>query len=176
MATWQIIALIVVAVIAAILIYAWTRPDTFRVARSTTIKAPPEKIVPLIEDFRAWTQWSPYENRDPNLKRTYGGAAKGRGATYTWEGNKNVGSGAMEILDSAPQKVRIKLDFFKPFEAHNIAEFTMVPAGDGTTVTWDMHGPNVFMGKLMGVFMNMDKMVGTDFERGLASMKAAAEK
>lgn len=176
MPTWKIILLVAAAIIAAILIYAATRPNSFRVQRSTTIKAPPEKIAALIDDFRAFGQWSPWEKRDPDLKRTFSGPPKGKGAVYAWEGNKQVGSGRMEILESSPQKVVIKLDFLKPFEAHNTAEWTMAPSGDATTVTWAMYGPSPFIAKLMGVFMSMDSMVGKDFEAGLASMKALAEK
>jgi hypothetical protein len=173
---WKTIAIVVAVAIAGILAYAWTRPDSFRVERKATIKAPPEKIVALIDDFRAWTQWSPWEKRDPELKRTYSGAPKGKGAGYAWEGNKNVGSGSMEVLDSSPQKVVIKLDFIKPFEGHNTTVFTLVPEGAATHVTWAMYGPSPFISKLMSVFMNFDTMIGKDFEAGLAAMKAAAEK
>ena len=118
--------------------------------------------------------WSPYENKDPAMKRTYGGAESGKGATYAWDGDKNVGSGRMEILEaSAPQKIVIKLDFFTPFEGHNTAEFTMLPQGDGTHVTWVMYGPANFMSKLIQVFMNLDNMIGKDFEAGLANLKTA---
>jgi uncharacterized protein YndB with AHSA1/START domain len=171
-----VVALLVV-LIAAILIYAATKPDTFTVQRQTSIKAPPEKIFALINDLRGWGAWSPYEKKDPAMKRTYGGAASGKGAVYAWEGNKNVGKGRMEITDtSPPSKIVIKLDFISPFEGHNIAEFTMQPRGDATTVTWAMYGPSPYMAKLMGTFMNMDRMIGTDFEVGLANMKAIAER
>jgi carbon monoxide dehydrogenase subunit G len=175
------IALIVLAVIAVgiagVLAYAATRPDDFRVQRSAAIKAPPEKIFPFINDFRQWGAWSPYEKIDPGMKRTYGAASVGKGATYAWEGNSNVGSGSMEILEApAPSKVVIKLDFSRPFEAHNIAEFTLVPNGDGTDVTWSMHGPVPYFAKLIHLFLNMDKMVGGQFATGLANLKAAAEK
>jgi len=176
MATWKLVLIVVAIVIAAILIYAWTRPDSFRVQRSIVIKAPPEKIVALIDDFRAFGQWSPWEKRDPDLKRSFSGPPRGKGAKYAWEGNKQVGSGSMEILEASPHKVVTKLDFLKPFEAHNTAEWTLVPAGDSTTVTWAMYGPSPYMTKLIGVFMSMDSMVGKDFEAGLASMKAIAEK
>ena len=111
------------------------------------------------------------------MKRTYSGAASGRGAVYAWDGNKNVGSGRMEILEaSAPSKVVIKLDFIKPFEGHNTAEFTMLPQGDATNLTWVMHGPTPFMMKVMHVFINMDRMIGKDFEAGLANLKRLTEK
>jgi hypothetical protein len=171
-----IIGVVLVACVAAVLAYAATKPDTFTVQRTASIKAPPEKIFTLINDFRSWGQWSPYEKLDPELKRTYSGAPSGKGAVYAWEGNSNVGAGRMEILDApAPSKVTIKLDFFRPFEANNTAEFTMVPQGDATTVTWAMRGPNLFIGKVMSVFINVDRMVGKDFETGLANLKAAAE-
>ena len=176
MATWKIIVIVLVVAVAAILLYAWTRPDTFRVQRSIAIKAPPDRIVALIDDFRAFPQWSPWEKRDPNLKRSLSGAAKGKGAKYAWEGNSQVGSGSMEILEATPTRVVTRLDFLKPFEAHNTAEWTLVPAGDTTTVTWAMYGPSPYISKLIGVFMSMDSMVGKDFEAGLAAMKAVAEK
>jgi uncharacterized protein YndB with AHSA1/START domain len=176
-----IIAAVLAIAIAIVLILAATKPDTFRVQRATKVEAPPEKIFPLINDFHQWGTWSPYENKDPAMKRSYSGAASGKGAVYAWDGNKSVGSGRMEILDtSAPSKIVIKLDFFTPFEGHNTAEFTMLPQGDATNVTtnvtWLMHGPSPFMGKIMHVFINMDRMVGKDFEIGLANLKKLAER
>lgn len=172
-----IIAVILLVVIAAVLAYAATKPDTFTVQRSLDIKAPPDKIFALINDFRSWTAWSPYEKRDPDLKRTYSGAPTGKGAAYAWEGNKNVGAGRMEITDTSPaSKIVIALDFFRPFKAQNTAEFTLVSQGDTTNVTWAMHGPNLYIGKVMSTFMNMDKMIGKDFADGLVNLKAAAEK
>jgi carbon monoxide dehydrogenase subunit G len=170
------ILLAVVVLIVAVLIFAATRPDTLRVERTTAIKAPPEKIVPLIADFHAWPSWSPYEKRDPAMQRTYSGAESGKGAVYEWKGNKNVGSGRMEVLDVTPQKVTIKLDFIEPFEGHNTAEFNVVPSGDSTNVTWSMYGPNRYIGKVIGLFMNMDRMIGADFANGLANLKTIAEK
>jgi uncharacterized protein YndB with AHSA1/START domain len=172
-----IIAVVLAIAIAVILILAAAKPDKFGIQRATTVKAPPEKIFPLINDFHQWGTWSPYENKDPAMKRSYSGAASGEGAIYAWEGNKNVGSGRMEILDSSPpSKIVIKLDFFTPFEGHNTAEFTMLPHGDATDVTWLMHGPLPFMGKIMHVFINMDRMIGKDFEIGLANLKRLTEK
>ena len=175
--TIAIIAVVLAIAIAIILILAAAKPDRFSVQRATTVKAPPEKIFSLINDFHQWGAWSPYENKDPAMKRSYSGAASGEGAVYAWEGDKNVGSGRMEILDSsAPSKIVIKLDFSAPFEAHNTAEFTMLPQGDATNVTWLMHGPLPYMGKIMHVFINMDRMVGKDFEIGLANLKRLTEK
>lgn len=170
------IALILALLIAAVLIYAATKPDDFRIERSTTIKASPEKVSAYVTDFKQWAAWSPWEAKDPAMKRTYSGAATGKGAVYGWEGNKEVGTGRMEILDVQPQKVAIKLDFLAPFEAHNTAEFTMQAGGDSTKLTWAMFGPANYMTKVMSVVMSMDKMVGPDFETGLAKLKAAAEK
>src|SRR5882757_4280384 len=172
-----IIAVVLAVAIAVVLILAATKPDTLRVQRAITVKAPAEKIFALINDFHQWRAWSPYEDRDPDLQRSYSGAASGKGAVYAWEGNKNVGSGRMEILDAPPPgKVVIKLDFLKPFEAHNTAEFTFVPQGDTTNVTWLMHGPAPFMSKVMQVFVNMDNMIGKDFAAGLANLKRITEK
>jgi uncharacterized protein YndB with AHSA1/START domain len=173
----KIIAVVVVVLLAAVVVLAATKPDTFSVQRATSIKAPPEKIFALINDYHNWGSWSPYENRDPTMKRTYSGAATGAGAVYEWDGNKDVGKGRMEVTDtSPPSKVTIKLDFVKPFEAHNIVDFTLEPQGEATNVTWAMHGPAPFVSKVMQVFFNMDKMVGKDFETGLANLKTVAEK
>jgi len=174
---FKMIATVVVVLIAAVLGLAATKPDTFRVERSATIKAPPEKVYLLLNDFHQWAQWSPWERLDPAMQRSHGGAPSGIGATYAWEGNKKVGKGRMEIIDSvAPSKVTIKLDFLAPFEAHNTAEFLLKTQGDATTVTWAMTGPHMYLGKVMSVFASMDSMVGKDFESGLANLKAVAEK
>src|SRR3977135_4031004 len=170
-------AVILAIAIAIVLILALTKPDTFRVQRATSIKAPSDKIFPLINDFHQWVTWSPYENKDPAMNLTYSGAESGKGAVYAWDGNNNVGSGRMEILEaSVPSKVRIKLDFFKPFEGHNTAEFTMLPQGDATNVTWLMQGPARFVTRVMQVFINLDNMIGKDFEVGLANLKKLTEK
>jgi K+-transporting ATPase KdpF subunit len=172
-----IIAIVLAVGIAAVLVFALTKPDTFRVERSLAVKAPAAAIYPQVADFRFWMSWSPYEDRDPAMKRSFGGTASGKGATYAWDGNNNVGAGHMEILEaSTPSKLRIKLDFERPFEGHNTAEFTFVPQGDATLVTWAMYGPAPFMSKLMQVFMNMDSMIGKDFEAGLVSLKKLTEK
>src|SRR5258708_30618009 len=172
-----IIAVILALVIAAVLILATTKPDIFSVKREIDIKAPPDKIFPLINDFHQWGSWSPYENKDPAMRRSFSGAASGKGAGYGWAGDKNVGSGRMEILDTAaPTKIVIKLDFFKPFEGHNTAEFTMLPQGNTTHVTWLMFGPCPFIGKIMHVFMNMDSMIGKDFAVGLSNLQRLTEK
>jgi uncharacterized protein YndB with AHSA1/START domain len=174
--TLVIIAIVLAVAIVAVLIIAATKPDSFSVQRATVINAPPDRVFPLIADFHEWRKWSPWEDRDPELRRTYGGAERGNGAIYAWEGNKNVGSGRMEILEAnSASLVKIQLDFLKPFEAHNIAEFTMLPQGNATSLNWAMHGPAPFMSKVMQVFMSFDKMIGKDFEAGLAKIKSVSE-
>ena len=173
----KIIAIVIVVLIAGVLIFAATKPDTFRIQRAASIKAPPDKLFRLINDFRNWAVWSPWEKKDPALKRNLGATASGKGAVYEWEGNKDVGQGRMEIAESVPpSKLTIKLDFVKPFEAHNIVEFTLEPNRDATNVTWAMQGHTPYFAKIIHVFINMDSMVGKDFEAGLASLKAVAEK
>jgi uncharacterized protein YndB with AHSA1/START domain len=172
----KIIGIVVVVLIAGVLIFAAFKPDTFRVQREASIKAPPEKVFALVNDFNRWGAWSPWERKDPAMKRTFGAATSGKGATYAWEGNKDVGQGRMEIADSVPpSKVVLNLDFVKPFEAHNLVVFTLEPKGDATNVTWAMQGDTPYFAKIIHVFINMDKMVGKDFEAGLANLKAAAE-
>jgi uncharacterized protein YndB with AHSA1/START domain len=170
-----ILAIVLAITIAVVLILAAGKPDTFRVERAAAIGAPPEKIFDLIDDFHRWQSWSPWEGRDPAMRRSYGGAERGKGAVYAWDGNRNIGSGRMEIVDAAtPSRIVIRLDFLKPFEAHNIAEFTLTPHGGGTTIIWAMHGPAPLMFRVMHMFMNMDRMVGKDFEAGLANLKQVA--
>ena len=172
----ETILITIVVVLVALGLYAATRPNHFRMERSTVIDAPPERIFPLIADFHKWRLWSPWEKLDPDLKRTFEGAAHGVGAIYAYEGNSKVGSGRMEITDATPfSRIVAKLDFIKPMEAHNFADWTLSPQGTGTRVTWAMHGPQNFMMKLMGVIFSMDKLVGRQFEEGLANLKRAAE-
>ena len=174
-----IIAVVLAIAIIIILGLASRKPDTFAVRRSVLVQAPAERIFPLVNNFHQWGGWSPWEHRDPAMKRSYSGAESGKGAVYAWDGNKNVGSGRMEILDaSSPSKITIKLDFFKPFEGHNTAEFTFVPEREAaaTNVIWVMQGPSSFMSKVMQVFMDLDKMIGRDFETGLANLKTLTEK
>ncbi len=171
------IGIVLVVLIAGVLLFATTKPDTFTVQRSATIKAPPEKIFAVLNDFHRWTDWSPWEKLDPAMKRTLGGPANGKGATYAWAGNSQAGQGRMEIIESAPSsKVGIQLDFIKPFEGHNVAEFTLTPQGDNSTqVNWAMRGPTPFVSKLMQVFVSIDTMIGKDFEEGLANLKKLTE-
>ena len=173
----KIIAILFAMLVAAILVYAATRPDSFRIERSATIKAAPEKVFPLINDFHQWEAWSPWEKIDPGLKRTYEGAASGKGAVYSWNGNKDVGAGRMEIVESTPaSKIVLKLDFTAPFAANNAVEFILERQGETTRITQAMYGPSPFISKLMGLFFSIDKMVGDKYEQGLASLKAIAEK
>jgi carbon monoxide dehydrogenase subunit G len=174
---FKLIGIVLLVAIVGVLIVAAMRPDSFAVKRSIIVNAPPEKVHALINDFQAWQRWSPWENKDPGMKRTMSSATSGTGASYRWEGNKEVGQGVMTISSSTPpNQVVIQLHFIKPFEAKNEVDFSLVPKGQSTEVTWDMHGPSPFISKLMGVFMNFDKMVGKDFEQGLANLKALAEK
>jgi hypothetical protein len=172
-----IIAVVLAIVIAIVLILAAGKPGSFSVGRAIDIAAPADRIFPLINDFHQWVAWSPWENRDPGMQRSYEGTASGKGAVYGWDGNKDVGSGRMEILESAaPSRILIKLDFFKPFEGHNTAEFTMLPQGEATRLSWVMRGPAPFISKLMQVFMSLDRMIGKDFEIGLSNLKKLTEK
>src|SRR5260370_19893185 len=142
-----------------VLVFAATRPDSFRVQRAASVKAPPEKIFALLNDFQRWEAWSPWEKKDPAMKRTFSAVTSGKGAVYAWEGNRDVGQGRMEIAESVPpSKVAIKLDFVKPFETHNIVEFTLEPQGDSTNVTWVMQGAMLYISKLITVFVSMDSM------------------
>ena len=170
------IGIAVVVLIAAVLIYAATKPDTFRVQRTASIKAPPEKIYPLLNDFKQQVAWSPWEKKDPGMKRTYSGAESGKGSVYEWDGNSDIGKGRLEITESSPSKVAMKLDFLEPFEAHNMAEFTLAPKGETTDVTWAIFGPMPYISKVMTIFCNMDTMIGKEFEAGLADLKALAER
>lgn len=172
----QTIALTAAAALAVLLAYAATRPDVFRVQRSATINAAPERIYPLINDMRAFNTWNPFNKKDPAIKLDYRGPAAGGGAAFDFHGNKDVGSGSLQITDStAPSRVAMQLHMIEPFEGRNDIEFTLVPNGATTNVTWAMHGPSPYISKLMGIFFNMDQMIGNDFEAGLSGLKARAE-
>lgn len=173
--TLAIIGGTIAVLVAAVLVYAATKPDVFRVQRTASIKAPPEKIAAVLGDFHAWEAWSPWEKMDPAMKRRFSGAEKGKGAIYVWEGNGKVGQGRMEITDATASRVALDLDFIKPFEAHNKVAFTLAPKGDSTEVVWAMQGPVPYPAKIVHVFVDMDSMVGKDFEAGLANLKAATE-
>jgi uncharacterized protein YndB with AHSA1/START domain len=172
-----ILGVIVLAVAGVAAYAAATQPDSFRVTRSLNISAPPEKIYPILSDFHRSPEWSPYEKLDPDMKRTHSGAAAGKGAVYAWDGDSNAGAGRMEIVDAVPnQSVTLKLDFIRPFEGSNVVEYKLQPKGSATQVSWDMHGPMPFISKVICVFVDLDKMIGKDFEAGLASLKTLAEK
>ena len=165
------------AVVAIFLIVVAMQPSDFKVERSATMRAPAPAAFAQVNDFQKWQAWSPWEKVDPALKRQYEGPQAGTGAVYAWQGNKDVGEGRMTITESKPaERVRIKLEFFKPFAATNQAEFSFKPAGDGTTVTWTMTGQNNFLSKAICMFVDMDKMVGGMFEQGLTQMKTVVER
>jgi uncharacterized protein YndB with AHSA1/START domain len=171
------ILIVAAVVILAVLGFAATRPSSFVVTRTIVINAPPEKLSGMVADFHQWAAWSPWEKMDPGMKRTYGGTPSGVGSTYAWVGNDKVGSGNMDIQKVEPgREVVFGLHFVKPFKADNLGRFTFQPEGAGTKVTWSMEGKNPYIAKLMGLFFNMDQMIGKDFEAGLANMKAAAKK
>lgn len=164
------------ALVLVFVIVVATRPATFHLERSLTIAAPPEKVYAQVEDFHAWRGWSPWEGLDPDLKRTYEGPTSGKDASYAWAGNDKAGEGRMTIEKAdKPKVLEVKLEFIKPFPATNTATFTFVQVAEGTKVTWAMDGKNGFLSKAFSLFVDMDKLVGGDFERGLASMKKVAE-
>jgi len=170
------IIIVLAVLVVALLIYAATRPDAFRVQRSINIKAPPDMIFPRINDLHSMQTWSAWEKVDPGMKRKYSGAESGQGSVYEWEGNKEIGQGRMEIIESAPpSRIAIKMDFIKPFAAQNTLEFTLQADGDSTRVTQAIFGPSPYLSKLMSLVCSMDKMIGGKFEDSLAELKAGAE-
>jgi hypothetical protein len=171
------VSLAAVILVAGVLILAACRPNRFRVERTATIKAPADAIYARIENFRQWSSWSPYEKLDPDMKRTFRGSPSGQGAIYEWDSQGQGGKGRMEIVETSPaSRIKIRLDFEKPFQAHNVAEFTLDEHGDSTNVTWAMYGPQPYVAKLMTMFLNMDRLVGKEFETGLANLKTLTEK
>jgi hypothetical protein len=173
---WKIVAGVAALVIAAVLVIAATQPDNFRVQRSIAINAPADKVFALINHLPSWKAWSPYEKKDPAMQRQFSGPESGVGAAYAWSGDSNVGKGDMKITSAtAPTKIVIALSFIEPFKAQNVAEFDLAATAAETRVTWAMSGAQTFLGKIMCLFFNMDKMVGADFEAGLADLKKIAE-
>ena len=170
------IALVLAVGVVAVLAYAVTRPDTFRVARSATVQAPPEKLHALINDLRAFNTWNPFDKKDPNIRGVYRGPAAGPGAHYAFQGNQEVGSGTLEIVRSEPQQVTMRLDMLEPFEAHNTVQFSLARRGNATEVTWVMDGRTPYLAKIMHIFLDVDRMVGGEFEKGLADLKSRAER
>lgn len=171
------LAALLVVLFAGFAVVVALQPSSFRVVRSTTIAAAPADVFAQVNDFHNWETWSPWAKLDPAAKNTFEGPSSGTGAIFAWAGNDKVGEGRMTILEARPgELIKIKLEFIKPFESHCITEFTFKPEGDQTAVTWTMSGENNFIGKAFCLFMDMDKTVGGDFEKGLAQMKAAAER
>ena len=172
-----LIILTVLAVLLVVLIVVVsTRPSEYKVARSTVVNAPAATVFPQVNELKKWEAWNPWGKIDPNMKLTYSGPASGVGAVYAWVGNSDVGEGQGTIMESRPNElVQLKLEFFKPMAGVGTAAFTFKPQGDKTEITWTMSGQNNFIGKAMCMIMNMDKMIGSQFEKGLADLKAAAE-
>jgi len=173
---WPTILIGLVVLILILVVFIATRPAEFRISRSTRMNATPLDVFAQVNDFHKWQEWSPWAELDPNAKATFSGAESGVGAGFAWAGNKEVGEGSMAITESRPgEVVRIRLDFLKPMKATNTAEFTFTPDGDQTVVTWSMFGTNNFMGKAVNLVIDCEKMVGDQFDKGLASMKAIVE-
>lgn len=169
------IALVVLGLIALVLVIAALQPDDCRHTRRALIPAPVSAVFPHVNELPKWLAWSPWEKMDPAMKRTFDGPDAGPGAIYAWDGNRNIGAGRMTITESRPNEViRLKLEFFRPFACTNRVEFTFTPEAGGTTVSWTMEGKMQFIGKVMGLFMNMDKMIGGQFEEGLANLARVA--
>ncbi len=173
-----VVAVVLVVGLGAVLAYAATKPDAFAIKRSASINAPADRIMPLIANLRAMGRWNPFE-KDPEARRKLSGAEQGKGSIYEWDGNRDMGAGRIEIIDATPSKVAMTLDMSRPFEAHNLVEFTLEPNGSGTNastrVTWAMQGKQPYLGKVMSTFIDCDKMVGSSFEEGLAKLKMLAE-
>jgi len=168
--------LIAFAVIVIVFVVVAMRPSEYRVARTVTISAPAPAVFAQVNDFHKWDAWNPWAKMDPAMKQTYEGAPTGTGAVYTWTGNKEVGEGRMTLTESRPHElIRINLEFLKPFAATSTAEFTFRPEGDRTAVTWRMAGKVNFVAKVVHLFVDMDRMIGANFEKGLAQMKAVVE-
>ena len=166
---------VVALLLLALAVYVATRPPVLRVERSAVVGAPAAVVFPIINELHQWHRWSPYDKRDPDMKRTFDGPPAGPGSVYAWNGNKHVGEGRMTILESTPnERVHMKLEFVRPFACTNRVTFTLAPSAGGTRVSWLMEGKNTLTGKVLSLFINMDKMVGTDFEQGLSNLDAAA--
>jgi hypothetical protein len=172
----RVLSILIAALVVGVLATAAFEPDVFRLQRSTTIAAAPAKVHAFVDDFKRWTLWSPFEHKDPTMRRRYGERTAGPGATYAWEGDGEAGAGAMTMVASTPSRIAIALDFAKPMASRADVAFTFVPQGDATVVTWSMEAPNSYVSKLLHVFFDVEKLVGEDFDRGLASLKAIAEK
>jgi hypothetical protein len=175
MSTTALVLWALLALVLLVLITAATRPDSFRIERSTRIRASGVQVLAVLQDFHRWAEWSPWEQLDPSMQRSFSGPASGKGAVYDWTGTGKAGTGRMEIREVEANRLLIQLDFFKPFKANNMAEFTWTTDGDTTQLNWAMFGPSPFISKLMGLVFNMDKLVGKDFEKGLANLRSVLE-
>ncbi|MBI5094950.1 MAG: SRPBCC family protein [Candidatus Hydrogenedentes bacterium] len=170
------VGIVVVVLVVAVVVFAATRPKEFRVERTAQINASTDVVFPLINDFHQWERWSPYYKRDPKMQKTYDGPAAGAGASFSWSGNAMAGAGRTTILDSkAGEFVSMKLEMSKPFACNNHVTFTLAPSGEGTKVSWMMEGKTAFFARALSIVMSMDKMIGADFEDGLANLDAAAQ-
>jgi len=174
--TLIVIAAVLAVAVIGLLVYAATRPNTFRIQRAMTINAPVDRIHAILTDLRRGAEWSPFERLDPNIRRTFTGPETGVGSALSWEGNNAVGAGTLTITDATPEKIMLKLDMRRPMEGHNIVEYTLTPQGEATTVTWIMHGPMNLIAKVFHLFMNIEKDLGGAFELGLRDLKGIAEK
>jgi len=175
MVLWYILGGIALLILLLVILIA-SRPNEFRITRSATMSAPPSAVFAQVNDFHNWDDWSPWAKLDPTAKNSFEGAPSGVGAGFSWDGNNKVGAGRMTIVESKPNDlIRIKLEFFRPFKTTSTAEYTFQPVGNQTEVTWSMFGTSNFMSKAFSLMCNMDKMIGKDFEKGLASMKSIVE-
>ena len=172
----RVLSILITVLVVGVLATAALKPDVFRVQRSTTVAAPAAKVHPFVDDFKRWTLWSPFEHKDRTMRRAFGERTAGQGATYAWNGDGEAGAGKMTMVESTPSRIGVALDFEKPMANHAKVAFTFVPQGDATLVTWSMEMPNPFLAKVVHVFFDAEKLVGEDFDRGLASLKAIAEK
>ena len=171
----KLIALALALLVGGVLLFAAFRPDTFRVQRTVLVQSPADRIHPLINDLRRFNAWNPYNKKDPNVVGAYSGPASGPGASYAFSGNKDAGKGAISITSTEPEVVRMRLTMLEPFECDNRVEFRLEPNGQATRVTWALEGPVPYVAKIVHLFLDMDAMVGKDFESGLASLKKLAE-
>lgn len=176
MPIYMTVSVVILALLAALLIFIATRSDTMHVERTAVVNAPADVVFSIINDLHQWSLWSPYDKRDPDMKKTYEGAPTGPGASYAWNGNKHVGEGRMTIVSGQPNElITMKLEFTRPFPGQNRVDFKLVPITGGTRVSWILEGKNNFMSKAMSLIINMDKMIGTDFEVGLANLNTVAQ-
>lgn len=171
-----IVGIIVIGALGVVLFALATQPNTFRVQRAMTIDAPADRLVGILTDLRRGAEWSPYEKKDPAMRKTFSGPANGPGAKLEWDGNGDVGAGSLTVADVTPSKVTLNLAMTRPMNANNVVEYTFAPQGNATNMIWAMHGPMPLISKVICVFLNFDKMIGADMERGLQDLKTLAER